>query len=254
MADDDAGRPLGPADIAVLCRTREQVDMVREELNRRRVPSVAARAGGVFAAPAAEEWRRFLLAVEHPERSDYVRLAATTLLVGNTLTDVAALTDEVVLDLQEKMRRWHDLLVGEGVPPLVAAVDRETGLAARVLAQPEGERTMTDLTHIAEEMHAVWRRGRMGSLPTWLEAAISEARKRAEDNLEEPEARQRRLETDAAAVTVQTIHGAKGLQWPVVLVPFTLGSLGTEAADPGVPRPIARGRHRAPAPPHRRRR
>ena len=145
----------------------------------------------------------------------------TTLLVGKTLTEVAAFTDDVVLDLQEKMRRWHDLLVGEGVPPLVAAVDRGTGLSARVLAQPDGERTMTDLTHIAEEMHAVWRRGRMGSLQTWLEAAIGEARKRAEDNMEEPEARQRRLETDAAAVTVQTIHGAKGLQWPVVLVPFT---------------------------------
>ncbi len=164
VTEGDAGRPLDPADIAVLCRTRKQVDLVRQQLSRRRVPSVAARAGGVFAAPAAEEWRRFLLAVEHPERSDYVRLAATTLLVGNTATEVAAFTDEAVLDLQEKIRRWHELLVGEGVPPLVAAVDRETGLSARVLAQPDGERTITDLTHIAEEMHAVWRRGRTGSL------------------------------------------------------------------------------------------
>jgi exodeoxyribonuclease V beta subunit len=221
LTDGDAARALGPADIAVLCRTRWQVDLVRKELNRRRVPSVAARAGGVFAAPAAEEWRRFLFAVEHPERSDYVRLAATTLLVGNTVTEVAAFTDEAVLDLQEKVRQWHELLVAEGVPPLVAAVDRETGLSARVLGQPDGERTMTDLTHIAEEMHAVWRRGRMGSLRAWLEAAIAEARRRAAGNVEETEERQRRLETDAAAVTVQTIHAAKGLQWPVVLVPFT---------------------------------
>jgi ATP-dependent exoDNAse (exonuclease V) beta subunit len=102
LTDGDAARALGPADIAVLCRTRWQVDLVRKELNRRRVPSVAARAGGVFAAPAAEEWRRFLLAVEHPERSDYVRLAATTLLVGNTVTEVAAFTDEAVLDLRRK--------------------------------------------------------------------------------------------------------------------------------------------------------
>ncbi len=69
VTEGDAGRPLGPADIAVLCRTRVQVDLVRQQLSRRRVPSVAARAGGVFATPAAKEWRRFLLAVEHPERS-----------------------------------------------------------------------------------------------------------------------------------------------------------------------------------------
>ncbi len=137
VTDGDAGRPLGPADIAVLCRTRAgRLGSPAAEPP----PGTFGRRQGRWGVrhPAAEEWRRFLLAVEHPERSDYVRMAATTLLVGNTVTEVAGFTDEAVLDLQEKMRRWHDLLVDEGVPPLVAAVDRETGLSARVLAQPDG--------------------------------------------------------------------------------------------------------------------
>lgn len=219
--EGDAGpEPLRPDHIAVLCRTRRQVDMVRAALTVRSVPSVAARTGGVFASDAAEEWRRLLLGVEHPDRVDLVRLAATSLLFGKPPREVAALPDEAVLGLQQRLRSWGAILEDAGVPALVAAIDRSTGLAARVLARVDGERIMTDLGHIAEEMHAGWRRHRIGSLGGWLEAAMVEAKRRATGNVEEPESRQRRLETDAAAVQVQTIHSSKGLQWPVVLVPY----------------------------------
>jgi len=217
---DDGPQPLRPDHIAVLCRTRRQVDMVRAELTRRDVPSVAARTGGVFASAAAEEWRRFLHGVESPERIGLVRLAASSLLMGYPPQEIAALTDEEVLELQRRMQEWREVLYDEGVPALIAAVNRGAGVSARVLAEPDGERIMTDLTHIAEEMHAVWRRRRIGSLIGWLETTMAEAEQRDAANIEESESRQRRLETDADAVQVQTVHGAKGLQWPVVLVPY----------------------------------
>ncbi len=216
----DGPRPLRPDDIAVLCRTRRQVDMVRGELTRRAVPSVAARTGGVLASAAAEEWRRFLHGVEAAERMDRVKLAASSLLVGYTPQQIAALTDDEALELQRRMQQWRELLYNDGVPALVAAVDRFCGLSARVLTVPDGERIMTDLTHIAEELHAVWRRRRVGSLVGWLETAMAEAAQREQTGAEEAESRQRRLETDADAVQVQTVHAAKGLQWPVVMVPY----------------------------------
>jgi exodeoxyribonuclease V beta subunit len=212
--------PVGPGDIAILCRTVVQVDLVREALRARRVPSVAARTGGVFASPIAEDWRRFLLAVERPDDIRLIRLAATTRLVGRTLLEVATLGDDEVLDLQHQVRRWQGQLASGGVPEVITQLERDTGLAARILAQPDGERLMTDLTHIAEELHAVWRRGRAGSLAGWLEAVMGETRQRERKRAEEPEERQRRLETDAAAVQVLTVHGAKGLEFPVVFVPF----------------------------------
>jgi exodeoxyribonuclease V beta subunit len=226
------GLPLGPADIAVLCRTRRQVDMVREELTTRRVPSVAARTGGVFESEAAEQWRRLLLAVERPDRLDYVRLASTTVLVGRTTVEAAQIDDESVLDLQLMCRSWHTLLQDHGVPALLAQLDHHTGLSARVLRRPQGERLMTDLVHIAEEIHAEWRRGRIGSLVGWLEAAQAEARRKADSGGEEPESRQRRLETDADAVQVLTVHGAKGLEYPVVLIPYAWDPLTVRPAIP----------------------
>jgi exodeoxyribonuclease V beta subunit len=237
--------PLRPDQIAVLCRTRRQVDMVRDELKRRDVPSVAARTGGVFASQAAEEWRRFLHGIENPDRYDRVRLAAGSALVGNPPQRVAAMSEDEVLELQRRLRTWQELLHGDGVPALFAAVDRHTRLSGRILAEADGERIMTDLTHVAEEMHAVWRRRRIGSLVGWLEATMTEADQRDAANVEEPEARQRRLETDAAAVQVQTVHAAKGLQWPVVLVPYAWDQPRTKPKipvfhDPEGPKPRPR--------------
>jgi len=212
----DGARPVRPSDVAVLCRTRRQVEMVREQLGRRGVPSVTARTEGVFTAPAAEEWRRFLLGVEGADRPALVRLAASSVLVGRSPVELAALDEEGVLDLQLQMRGWKRIRDTDGVPALLAEVERATELPARLLGRDDGERLITDLRHIADELHLVWRRRRVSSLVAWLETTIADAGRRATA----PDTRQRRLETDAQAVQVQTIHGAKGLQWPVVLVPY----------------------------------
>ncbi|MCE2529277.1 MAG: UvrD-helicase domain-containing protein [Acidimicrobiia bacterium] len=217
---DGQDRRLAPGDIAVLCRTGNQVGMIRDALAAASVPSVVARTGSVFATPAAEHWRRFLHAVERPSRADYLRLAATTPLVGMDLPEVAGLEGDTILDLQQLFLRWQGLLHDRGVPAMFADIDRTTGLTARTLSRWEGARELTDLNHIAEEMHAAWRRGRIGSLVVWIEVAMEEAARNAEANVEDAESRQRRLDTDAAAVQVLTVHAAKGLEYPVVMAPY----------------------------------
>ena len=81
---------------------------------------------------------------------------------------------------------------------------------------PDGERRLTDVRHVGEALHAAATDDGLGAaaLLEWLRARVDEA---GQDYAEE---RSRRLETDAAAVQVITVHASKGLQFPVVLVPF----------------------------------
>ena len=88
------------------------------------------------------------------------------------------------------------------------------GLPERVLSRPDGERLLTDLTHLGQVLHDVSHSGSLG-LPGLLEWLRNERRAAVTSN-----ERTRRLDTDARAVQIVTIHASKGLQYPVVHLPL----------------------------------
>ena len=104
-----------------------------------------------------------------------------------------------------------------GVAALLETVAAGTGLAARILAAREGERAMTDLRHVGQLLHEAASEGQLGvsALAAWLSERIAQADADTAD-----EDRSRRLESDAEAVQVLTIHRAKGLEFPIVYCPF----------------------------------
>nr|WP_240189082.1 UvrD-helicase domain-containing protein [Nakamurella flavida] len=212
FADD----PLTAGQVAVLVATHKQAALARDALRDAGIPAVVAGAGSVYATPAAGDWLVLLEALEQPHRSGRVRAAALTAFLGRTATDLdeggEALSDE----LGTRLRGWAALVEARGVAVLLELAGAQTALTPRLLATAGGERLLTDLRHIGQELHEVAGRDRMGlpGIVEWLR------RRRREAGGDTSADRTRRLDSDAAAVQILTLHASKGLQFPVVYVPF----------------------------------
>ncbi|MCW0215323.1 MAG: UvrD-helicase domain-containing protein [Pseudonocardia sp.] len=212
-----SGAPVRAGDVAVLVRTNAQGVLVREACAAAGVPAVLAGTTSVFTTAAADEWLTLLEAVEQPQRTTRLRAAALTCFVGHSVAELCgpeadALVDELGTDL----RGWHTVLLERGVAALLEAVTTRTGLPARLLGLADGERRLTDVRHIGQVLHRAALERHLGpsALVEWLRQRITEA---ARDTAGE---RSRRLESDADAVQVVTVHRSKGLEFPVVHVPF----------------------------------
>ena len=208
------GRDLQPRDVAVIAYKNNDLQEVQRALADIGVPAVVAGSGSVFATPAATEWLQLLEALEQPHRSSRVRSAALTCFIGHTAVELDSGGDAVTDEVADLMRDWAELYASRGVAAVLEAATAR-GLTARVLSRVDGERLLTDLRHVGQSLHQVATEERLGlvALLAWLRAQM------ADDKVEVASDRTRRLDSDAAAVQLVTIHGSKGLEYPVVYLP-----------------------------------
>ncbi len=208
-------RAVEPADVAVLVQRNDDGVTVRDCLQDVGVPVVLTGTSSVFLSEAASDWLTLLTALEQPHRPGLARSAALTAFVGWDAGRLAADDDGALDELGARLHEWAEVLTGRGVAALVEVLVG-SGLVERVLSVEHGERRLTDLRHIAQALHAAGTGSALGvaSLVEWLRRRVREA----EDDADEE--RSRRLESDAKAVQVVTVHRSKGLEFPIVYVPF----------------------------------
>lgn len=219
LAVEGGPRPVAPGDIAVLAGTHAQITLVHDALDRAGVPSVLAGGLSVFVTPAAQHWLWLLHALEQPHRADRVRLAALTPLVGRTVAEFDAFSDtrgdDVVAEVGGKLRELAQVFTHSGFAALFERLSGWWELEKRLLSRQGGERELTDLRHVGQLLNAAAVEENLGltALTRWLTDRMRDPKSGGVD-------RSRRLDSDAAAVQICTVHASKGLEYPVVYVPF----------------------------------
>ncbi len=209
--------PICPRHIAVLVRTHATAELVRHELDAANVPVVINGGGSVFTTRSAHDWLALLEAIERPASPVRARTAALTPFLGWRAERIAIAREQEWEEVHRRLHRWSRILRDRGVAALLEAITVGEDLAARVLAVGDGERRLTDLRHLAQLLHRAASTERLGvtALRGWLAERVADA-----DRDDGEEERARRLESDAEAVQVLTIHRSKGLEFPVVYCPF----------------------------------
>jgi exodeoxyribonuclease V beta subunit len=215
------GAPLRPGDIAILVRNRYQAADVQGALRAAHVPSVRQTDESVLDTAASGWLYALLAAARDPRDATRVRTALATPLWGRSAEQILALRDDEagwVAEL-ERLAEWKRQWEERGFTPAFRRMLADLRVPERALAWPDGERVMTDLLHLAELLQEAATVGARGpdALLRWFEDV------RADERLREAEAGQLRLESDAEAVQILTIHKSKGLEFPVVLCPYLGG-------------------------------
>ncbi|MBR7782733.1 exodeoxyribonuclease V subunit beta [Undibacterium luofuense] len=213
---DNAFRSLRPADMAVLVRNRYEAAEIRAALSQRGVASVyLSDKDSIFQTPQARDVLYWLQAVADPLAAGKARAALATRSACRHWDELQRYAeDDYAWEQQaEQLRQWQQIWRRQGVLAMIRQMIHGLSLGSRLLNEQDGERRLTDLLHLAEllQQASVQLEGEQ-ALIRWLEEQIHDPGEADEHVL--------RLESDAELVQVITIHKSKGLEYPLVFLPF----------------------------------
>jgi exodeoxyribonuclease V beta subunit len=217
ILDGNRARNVSAQDIAILVRTGQEAAVMRDALSALAIPSVyLSNRESVFTTPEAKDLLWILQAVLAPEKERLIRSALATSLLGLNAEQIDALNqdekawDRVVYEFGNYRQHWTKY----GVLPMLQQLMTERCVAENLLAGELGERRLTDILHIGELLQeASLQLESENALVRWLAQQISQPN-------DQVDSQQLRLESDSHLVKIVTIHKSKGLQYPLVWLPF----------------------------------
>lgn len=213
----DEIQPLAANDIAILVRSHKQASLIRSALFKRNIPSVFfSERNSVYTTQEAKDLGVVLQACLNPYRQSMLLAALATSLWGLSSDEVFQLKqNETVWDsCVEKFVNYHQTWLYQGILPMLHQIFIKENIIQKINASANAERRITDLLHLAELLQgAMPNLENESALLRWYQQQLENPNEHAEEQIQ-------RLESEEHLIKVVTIHGSKGLEYPIVWLPF----------------------------------
>lgn len=212
ILDEGGWREVHPGDIAVLVRRHHEGRAVELALRRLGIPCVRRSQDNVFETKEASELIRVLNAILNPTDRNAVSTGLATSILNVRSSELIESENSQALDWTEQLTKWAEQWSQDGFMKMFRNILVERKVVERALGREGGERHITNLLHLAELIHNACGREGPNKQLEWLHKQM--------ESSDDADSRLLRLESDARAVKIVTIHACKGLQFPFVWCPF----------------------------------
>ena len=218
-------KPVSAADICILVRDRVEAQIMKKALSDAKISSVYLSRESVFSQELSHHLLNFLTALHGQYDESLLRGVLAGPLFCLSYNDIFALADDE--------NKWQDHLnffaqLGhiwnkQGAMAMLERLMSHNQLSAKWQGLGYNvERWLTDFRHLGEilQQKQIELEGTLRLL-RWFAQKVSQ---------QDGETVQVRLESDANLVKIVTMHASKGLEYPLVFMPFASGYRETKEA------------------------
>ncbi|VFP84275.1 RecBCD enzyme subunit RecB [Candidatus Erwinia haradaeae] len=219
--------PVKTSDIVVLVRNKNEAALVQQALDVLNIPSVyLSNRESVFNTLAAQEVLLLLKAMLTPEKeSTFLHCLITNLFgMDATTLDIVKHDEPMWTTFIAEFMDYQNCWKKYGVLPMLRRLIKQRKIEEKLLTSKQGERYLTDLLHIGEILQARFSDfDNHTALVRWLSKKIQKK------DAGIPNQRLR-VESNHNIVKIITIYKSKGLQYPLVWIPFAISCLQAKHA------------------------
>ncbi|HAW45225.1 MAG TPA: hypothetical protein DCW60_02605 [Sutterella sp.] len=209
-------RPVRASDIAILVYTNNQIDLIRSELAENGIAANAKTQHSIFDTDEYAQIKMLLEGIIHCDNLKYVKGALTTdfFLASGAASPIQ---EQALDEVLTAFASYKDIWLKQGAGYLLEYLMREKHLRRYLFALPEGQRSVVNWEHLTEVLYELdENHGSPEALLSQL-VALSQVKTR---DAEADTAELLRMQQDDNVVTILTYHASKGLQFPIVFLPY----------------------------------
>ncbi|MGM0609363.1 MAG: UvrD-helicase domain-containing protein, partial [Candidatus Muiribacteriota bacterium] len=207
--------------ITVLVRKRKQGELIKNEFNKLSIHSVINLDDNVFNTNEAKELLNLLRAIQNYRNNSILARALSGIYINYDFIKLKELfIEENTYDIQNIYDNFSNVLEDFnkfGVSAALKKLDNLFEINKNLLQSNNFERHITNYHHLIEllEEYCHGKQKSLSNLINFLDDNI-----KTKDSISADDSKEQRLESDEKAVKIFTIHKSKGMEYPIVFIPF----------------------------------